>query len=51
MARRRLRDVAGRGGGTVVTSCGTCAFMLKRNAPDGVEVRDLATAVTELAGT
>jgi dimethylglycine catabolism B len=51
MARRRLRDIAGRGGGTVVTSCGTCAFMLKRNAPDGVEVRDLATAVTELAGT
>ncbi len=50
MARRRLRDIANRGGGTVVTSCGTCAFMLKRNAPDRVEVRDLATALTELAG-
>ncbi|HUH01619.1 MAG TPA: (Fe-S)-binding protein [Kofleriaceae bacterium] len=45
MARRRLRDVANRGGGTVVTSCGTCSYMLKQNAPNGVEVRDLPTAV------
>jgi dimethylglycine catabolism B len=42
MARRRLRHVAGRGGGTVVTACATCAFMLKRNAPAGVRVEDLA---------
>jgi Fe-S oxidoreductase len=41
MARDRLRDVANRGGGTVVTSCASCAFMLKRNAPDRVEVHDL----------
>jgi Fe-S oxidoreductase len=41
MARRRLRDVAGRGGGAVVTACGTCAFMLKSNAPSGVRVYDL----------
>ncbi len=43
MARARLRQVAARGGGTVVTSCATCAFMLKRNAPSGVVVQDLAT--------
>lgn len=47
MARDRLRDVASRGGGTVVTSCATCAFMLKSNAPSGVHVKDLATAVLE----
>jgi len=41
MARRRLRDISGRGGGTVVTSCATCAFMLRSNAPDGVDVYDL----------
>jgi len=41
MARRRLQNVAGRGGGTVVTSCATCTFMLKRNAPSGVDVLDL----------
>ena len=45
MARRRLREVAGRGGGTVVTSCATCAFMLRRNAPSGVTVLDLPAAV------
>jgi Fe-S oxidoreductase len=45
MARRRLRDVSSRGGGTVVTSCATCAFMLRRNAPSGVTVLDLPAAV------
>jgi len=45
MARARLRQVAARGGGTVVTSCATCAFMLKRNAPSGVIVQDLAAMV------
>ncbi|HEY8144634.1 MAG TPA: (Fe-S)-binding protein [Kofleriaceae bacterium] len=45
MARRRLREVASRGGGTVVTSCATCAFMLRRNAPTGVTVLDLPAAV------
>lgn len=45
MARRRLRPVAARGGGTVVTSCGTCAFMLRRNAPSGVTVLDLPSAL------
>jgi len=45
MARARLRQVAARGGGTVVTSCATCAFMLKRNAPSGVVVQDLASIV------
>ena len=50
MARRRLAEVASRGGGTVVTSCGTCSFMLKQNAPDGVEVRDLPRALLELIG-
>jgi Fe-S oxidoreductase len=45
MARRRLRSVARGGGGTVVTSCATCAFMLKRNAPSGVEVSDLPGAI------
>jgi Fe-S oxidoreductase len=41
MARRRLRPVANRGGGIVVTACATCSFMLKRNAPSGVAVYDL----------
>jgi Fe-S oxidoreductase len=45
MARRRLADIAARGGGTVVTSCATCAFMLKRNAPDRVSVSDLPHVV------
>jgi Fe-S oxidoreductase len=47
MARDRLRDIANRGGGTVVTACATCTFMLKSNAPANVQVRDLATAVLE----
>ncbi len=51
MSRRRLSEVAARGGGTVVTSCATCTFMLKRNAPAGVEVADLPTAVAELTDT
>jgi Fe-S oxidoreductase len=49
MARRRLAEVAAAGGGTVVTSCGTCAFMLRRNTPASVEVADLPTAITTLA--
>ena len=49
MARKRLKDISSRGGGTVVTSCATCAFMLKRNAPTGVTVYDLPTAMMRLA--
>lgn len=45
MARRRLREIANRGGGTVVTSCATCAYMLKSNASSKVTVVDLATFV------
>jgi Fe-S oxidoreductase len=45
MARRRLAEVAAAGGGTLVTSCGTCKHMLARNAPAGVEVRDLIEIV------
>ncbi len=51
MARKRLAEVAAHGGGTVVTSCATCTFMLRRNAPTGVEVQDLATAVAQLTDT
>ncbi len=51
MAKRRLSEVLARGGGLVVTSCATCTFMLKRNAPDSVEVADLATAVAQLTDT
>jgi Fe-S oxidoreductase len=47
MARRRLRHISNRGGGTVVTSCATCAFMLRRNAPRGVEVHDLPGYLAE----
>lgn len=47
MARRRLGEVAAAGGGTVVTSCGTCKVMLARNAPAGVVVRDLVELVEE----
>ncbi|ACY17588.1 (Fe-S)-binding protein [Haliangium ochraceum] len=47
MARRRLRDVVRGGGGTVVTSCPTCALMLQRNAPDGVSVRMLTEMLEE----
>ncbi len=45
MARRRLHEVSEAGGGTVVTSCGTCKHMLARNAPAGVIVRDLVEYV------
>lgn len=51
MARKRLRHVANRGGGTVVTSCATCTFMLKRNAPPGVEVHDLPGYVARATAT
>lgn len=51
MARRRLSEVAAAGGGTVVTSCGTCAFMLRRNTPASVEVADLPTAIAQLTET
>jgi len=51
MARRRLAEVQATGGGMVVTSCATCTFMLKRNAPPSVEVADLATAMAQLSGT
>jgi len=47
MARRRLRDISSRGGGTVVTSCATCAFMLRSNAPSGVEVYDLPELIAD----
>lgn len=49
MSKRRLAEIARKGGGTVVTSCGTCAFMLRRNAPDSVEVRDLPSIIEELS--
>ena len=39
------------GGGMVVTSCATCAFMLGRNAPPSVEVVNLATAIAKLSET
>ena len=45
MSKRRLAEVHATGGGMVVTSCATCAFMLKRNAPASVEVANLATAM------
>jgi dimethylglycine catabolism B len=48
MAKRRLGEIHNQGGGTVVTACATCAFMLRRNAPASVEVMDLATAVATL---
>lgn len=51
MAKRRLAEVQARGGGMVVTSCATCTFMLKSNAPDAVEVADLSTAVALLTNT
>ena len=51
MAKRRLAEVQAAGGGMVVTSCATCTFMLKRNAPRGVEVADLPTAVAQLTET
>ncbi len=51
MSKRRLAEVQATGGGLVVTSCATCTFMLKRNAPPSVEVANLATAMAELSGT
>jgi Fe-S oxidoreductase len=51
MAKRRLAEVHASGGGIVVTSCATCTFMLKRNAPPTVEVTDLATAMATLSET
>ncbi|HEU0032984.1 MAG TPA: (Fe-S)-binding protein [Kofleriaceae bacterium] len=51
MAKRRLAEVQQTGGGMVVTSCATCAFMLKRNAPPSVEVANLATAMAQLSDT
>lgn len=51
MSKRRLADVHASGGGMVVTSCATCSFMLKRNAPSTVEVLDLATAIATLSDT
>jgi fumarate reductase (CoM/CoB) subunit B len=49
MAKRRLAEVQATGGGMVVTSCATCTFMLKRNAPASVEVANLATALAQLS--
>ena len=51
MAKRRLAEVQATGGGMVVTSCATCTFMLKRNAPPSVEVANLATAMAQLSET
>src|SRR6185295_18847312 len=51
MSKRRLAEVHASGGGMVVTSCATCAFMLQRNAPPSVEVANLATAMAQLSGT
>ena len=51
MSKRRLAEVQATGGGLVVTSCATCAFMLKRNAPASVEVQNLATAMAQLSQT
>ncbi|MBS1119241.1 MAG: protein of unknown function cysteine-rich region domain protein [Deltaproteobacteria bacterium] len=51
MAKRRLAEVQAGGGGMVVTSCATCTFMLKRNAPPSVEVANLATAMAQLSDT
>jgi Fe-S oxidoreductase len=51
MSKRRLAEVQSTGGGMVVTSCATCAFMLSRNAPPSVEVANLATAMAQLSET
>ena len=51
MAKRRLAEVQASGGGLVVTSCATCTFMLRRNAPPSVEVANLATAMAQLSET
>ncbi len=47
MARRRMREVAHRGGGTIVMACATCTYMLRSNVPSGVKVRDLAAFVAD----
>ncbi|HEX8111385.1 MAG TPA: (Fe-S)-binding protein [Kofleriaceae bacterium] len=51
MARRRLAELQSTGGGMVVTSCASCAFLLQRNAPPSVEVANLATAMAQLSET
>ena len=51
MSKRRLAEVQATGGGMVVTSCATCEFMLKRNAPPSVQVANLATAMAQLSET
>ena len=51
MSKRRLAEVHASGGGMVVTSCATCAFMLRRNAPPSVEVTNLSTAMAQLSQT
>jgi dimethylglycine catabolism B len=51
MSKRRLDEVKAAGGGMVVTSCATCTFMLRRNAPPSVEVANLATAMAKLSET
>jgi len=51
MAKRRLAEIARAGGGTVVTACATCAFMLRRNAPNTVTVKDLPEALADAAIT
>ncbi len=49
MARDRLAEIARGGGGTVVTASATCALMLRRNAPEGVEVRTLLEMLVSAA--
>ncbi len=51
MSKRQLAEVQQAGGGMVVTSCATCTFMLRRNAPPSVEVVNLATAMAQLSET
>lgn len=47
MAKQRLQEIASLGGGTVVTACSTCSFMLRSNAPEGVTVHNLSDYVAE----
>ena len=47
MAADRLREIAQAGGGTVVSGCGTCTFMLRQNAPEGVNVRGFGAFIEE----
>lgn len=51
MAAQRLREVAQAGGGTVVSGCGTCTFLLRQNAPDGVKVRGFGAFVRDLVAS